>query len=297
MLPLFADPFEAAISTEKELGAYEALWSKPKTSFGRLACEFRSGKVPSEVLGDDKEALQFYDSAHRIASGSKFDICVVGEYSFPKRLIASKHMPGLLYFRGSLSLALLPSVAVVGTRKPSESGVKRTRQLVRGLVEQGWAIVSGLATGIDTAAHSESLACGGRTIGVIGTPIHEVYPAQNRALQERLAAEHLLLSQVPICRYADQDYRMNRLFFPERNMTMAALSSATVIVEAGETSGSLIQAREALRQKRQVFILNSCFEKGLLWPDRLEKKGAIRVRSFDDIFSRLSFPSDASSGN
>ena len=108
---------------------------------------------------------------------------------------------------------------------------------------------------------------GGRTIGVIGTPLTSVYPKQNAALQEKIAQEHLLISQVPFKRYSEQDFRLNRSFFPERNVTMSALSDATIIVEASDTSGTLYQARAALRQKRKLFILNNCFENASLkWP-------------------------------
>jgi DNA processing protein len=108
-------------------------------------------------------------------------------------------------------------------------------------------------------------------------------------LQRRVARDFLLISQVPVKRYENQDYRQNRLFFPERNITMSALTEATVIVEAGETSGTLIQARAALQQGRKLFILDSCFRnKRLTWPHRFAEKGAIRVADYDDIRQHLS---------
>ena len=93
-----------------------------------------------------------------------------------------------------------------------------------------------------------------------------------------------MISQVPIKRYHEQNFRVNRIFFPERNATMSALSQATIIVEAGETSGSLIQARAALKQGRKLFILDSCFmNSNISWPHKYAEKGAIRVRDIDDI--------------
>ena len=90
-------------------------------------------------------------------------------------------------------------------------------------------------------------------------------------------------------RYESQDYRLNRFFFPERNVTMSALTEATVIVEAGQTSGTLIQARAALDQGRKLFILDSCFrDSRLSWPDKFAGKGAVRVRDYDDIRRHLS---------
>ena len=99
---------------------------------------------------------------------------------------------------------------------------------------------------------------------------------------------------MPVRRYEKQDYRLNRLFFPERNVTMSALTEATIIVEAGETSGTLIQARAALQQGRKLFILDSGFKnKALTWPQRFAEKGAVRVTDYDDIKEHLSAEADA----
>lgn len=177
-----------------------------------------------------------------------------------------------------------PSVAIVGTRHPSEYGLKRARMLARLLVDEGYTIVSGLATGIDTAAHTAAIARGGNTIAVIGTAIDHQYPRENAALQEQIAREHLLISQVPVWRYSQQGPTGNRLFFPERNVTMSAITKATIIVEASDTSGTLIQARAALKQGRKLFILESCFQNSsITWPHKYEQQGAHRVRSFDEI--------------
>jgi len=98
----------------------------------------------------------------------------------------------------------------------------------------------------------------------------------------------LLISQVPVCRYNEQGPTVNRTFFPERNITMSALTKATIIVEAGETSGTLTQARAALHQGRKLFILDSCFkDERLTWPRKYEERGAVRVRDYDDIERHL----------
>src|SRR5690606_35708634 len=104
-----------------------------------------------------------------------------------------------------------------------------------------------------------AIAHDGRTIAVIGTPISEVYPKENKDLQRHIASNYLLVSQVPLLRYKSQGAHINRFFFPERNKTMSALSDATIIVEASETSGTLTQARAALDQGRKLFILESNF--------------------------------------
>ena len=159
-------------------------------------------------------------------------------------------------------------------------------------------MVSGLATGIDTMAHKTAMEENGRTIAVIGTPLSHSYPRENSVLQQHIGEHFLVISQVPLKRYESQTYRSNRSFFPERNVTMSALTEATVIVEAGETSGTLFQARAALRQNRKLFILDSCFQDPrLTWPAKLEAKGAIRVKDYDDINRSLSLDASPKSMN
>ena len=188
-------------------------------------------------------------------------------------------------------MAYTRSVAVVGARKPSGDGLARTRRLVRALVADGFTIVSGLAAGVDTMAHNTALEEDGRTIAVLGTPLSHAYPKENSGLQRYLAEHFLVISQVPLKRYESQDFRRNRFFFPERNVTMSALTEATLIVEAGETSGTLVQARAALRQRRKLFILDSCFRNPkLTWPSRFADKGAIRVTDYDDVRRHLREP-------
>jgi DNA processing protein len=151
--------------------------------------------------------------------------------------------------------------------------------------------MSGLAAGIDTVAHQTAIGSEGRTIAVIGTPLSRVYPPENADLQKRIARDYLLISQVPVIRYSRQDWRSNRSFFPQRNITMSALSAATVIVEAGETSGTLMQAAAAIQQKRKLFILDSCFQdSGLTWPKKYQEMGAIRVKEYEDIRKHLADP-------
>jgi len=218
----------------------------------------------------------------------RFGIRVNHAGDYPKRLRDAKHPIELLYYQGAWELTETRCVAVVGTRKPTDNGIKRAQQLARQLVDRDFTVVSGLAAGIDTAAHVAAMETGGRTIAVIGTPLGVYYPPENRELQNRIAREFLIISQVPVLRYQKQAIPQNRLFFPERNVTMSALTDATVIVEAGETSGTLTQARAALHQGRKLFILDSCFQRtDLSWPASFEQRGAIRVRNFEDIWKAL----------
>lgn len=284
-------PFADAIDAELELGAYETLWKEKTASFKTIAEMFleHKGARPSDFVPEEQARAVGKAVLKKLRDrvDGWFNIRMRGELEYPERLREATYPVELLYFQGWWDIIDTPSVAIVGTRRPSDAGIKRTKQLVRDLAED-FTIVSGLAEGIDTAAHEAAIAEGGQTIAVIGTPLGHNYPKANADLQREIAEKYLLISQIPIERYEAQNPTTNRFFFPERNRTMSALSKATIIVEAGETSGTLVQAREALKQGRLLFILNSCFEDPrLTWPDRFEKQGAIRVRSFDDIRRKL----------
>jgi DNA processing protein len=194
-----------------------------------------------------------------------------------------RHAPEQLFACGDVALLQAPArVAVVGSRKASLPGRKRVERLVSGLVEHGVVIVSGLAAGIDTAAHEETLKRGGRTIAVLGTPLDEVHPAANASLQLRLMKEHLVVTQFPI------GHTTLRSNFPRRNRTMALLCDASVIVEAGESSGTLSQGWEALRLNRPLFILKSVFENSnLTWPGEMQEYGAQVLEDLEQILDVL----------
>jgi len=194
-----------------------------------------------------------------------------------------RHAPEQLYACGDVSLLEAASrVAVVGSRNASLPGRKRVAKLVAALVQRDVVIVSGLAAGIDTAAHEETLNHHGRTIAVLGTPLDEAHPPSNAALQRRLMERHLVVSQFPA---GHPTLRSN---FPRRNRTMALLCHASVIVEAGESSGTLSQGWEALRLNRPLFILRSVFENGeLTWPEEMRQYGAQVLEDVEQILQAL----------
>ena len=283
--------FAHAVSPFLEMGAYEALWDRDGTTFKRLADRFaeQPGQLPSDFVSKE-EAARYAEMVRRRfeeAGVGRFGVRVFGEAEYPERLRDAAHPVELLYYAGRWELAWETSVAVVGTRRASPEGIRRTRSLVRALVADGYTVASGLAAGIDTAAHESAIAAGSQTIAVIGTPLSATYPKENEDLQRTIAENYLLISQVPAERYGSRDFRWNRAFFPERNATMSALSEATVIVEAGETSGALIQGRQALQQGRKLFILDSCFRQGLEWPEKLKARGAVRLKEYGDIQGAL----------
>jgi DNA processing protein len=282
------------ISPLQEFLAYEALWDRPDSSFRSLALQLHD--YPARLISTliEPEMIDTYKKQLLpvIRDLPNFGIRVYGDGEFPERLKDARHPINILYYQGDWNLTYSPSVAVVGTRNPTQEGIRRTEYLVKRLTQNKIVIVSGLAKGIDTAAHITAIQNGGFTIAVIGTPLNCYYPLENKELQNKIASDHLLISQVPFSRYLRQTYRENRLFFPERNITMSALTDATIIVEAGETSGTLIQARAALDQGRKLFILeNNFLNPALTWPKKYQEKGAIRVKDYDEIREHLSITS------
>ena len=292
LAPASSGPAVAPISPFRELGAYESLWLEQGATFKTLAERFAADPtaLPSDFVRPAaadaalEEALGHLDAA----GVQQFGVRIHHAGDYPRKLRDARHPVEMLYYQGSWEICEAPAIAIVGSRKASEEGVRRTAKLAKQFVERNYTVVSGLAEGVDITAHRAAIEAGGRTIAVIGTPLGVVYPHAHADMQRFIASEHLLISQVPIARYHRQKIPQNKLFFPERNVTMSALTEATVIVEAGETSGTLTQALAALHQKRKLFILESCFKRSdITWPERCEAQGAIRVREIEDIWNAL----------
>src|SRR4051812_11162408 len=188
-----------------------------------------------------------------------------------------------VYYAGDLNILLAPSVSIVGTREVSEAGALRARRLARELVSSGVVVVSGLAKGVDTAAHTSAIEHQGRTAAVIGTPLDKAYPAENAALQQLIYTDHLLLTPF---RIGEPTFKRN---FPKRNRVMAALSDATVIIEASDTSGTLHQAAECQRLKRWLFIMKSVVDDPeVTWPARfLADEHTVILERSSDILERI----------
>lgn len=203
----------------------------------------------------------------------------------PLNEVEKRRSPKMLYVAGDQSLfSVHPRVSVVGSRKASPDGLKRAAKISRLLAERGAIVVSGLAEGIDTAAHKAAIEAKGKTIGVIGTPLERSYPRANAALQELMMREHAVISQFP------SGYPTMPKNFPIRNATMALIVSASVIVEAGDTSGALSQGWEALRLGRMLFIMESVVNnQSLKWPKEMLGYGAqvLANDNFDAFFDAL----------
>lgn len=193
-----------------------------------------------------------------------------------------------LWYVGDPDLLRCPCVSVIGTRDISPAGAQRTKRLVAILVNQGYCIVSGLAEGVDSIAHSTALDLGGKTIAVMGTPIDKCYPAENKTLKSRIEEKGLVLSQFEI------GSSVNKGNFPKRNILMAALSEGTIVVEAGEKSGTRYQVEAALKMKRKVGFLKSLADLQYSWiSEALVDKNCFVITSPED----LSFLSEKTSNS
>jgi DNA processing protein len=209
------------------------------------------------------------------AEGMK--LVTVLEPDYPPNLRAVHDRPPMVFVAGNLTPADAHGIAVVGARKATHDGTKKAGAVAGHLVDSGFTVVSGLAAGIDTAAHTAALARGGRTVAVIGTGLARSYPPENRALQRRIASECAVVSQFW------PDAPPTRRSFPMRNAVMSGITLATVVIEASDTSGSRIQARLALAQGRPVFLLASLVEQQPWAREYAGRPGTHVVRSPGEI--------------
>jgi len=179
----------------------------------------------------------------------RVDLLCLGESRYPIGLRFIHDPPPVLYVRGSLTPRDVEAIAVVGSRAASAYGLATAERLGRELASVGVTVVSGLAIGVDAAAHRGALAAGGRSIAVLGSGIDRIYPWRHRRLADEVAEAGALVSELPIGAAPEAHH------FPRRNRIVSGLSLGTVVVEAGERSGSLITARLALEQGREVLAV------------------------------------------
>jgi DNA processing protein len=187
-----------------------------------------------------------------------------------------------IWYLGNLALLSMPTVSVIGTRNPSNEGIVRTRKVVRILVENGFCVVSGLARGIDSVAHQQTLDLNGFTVAVMGTPIHLCYPKENASLKNRIAEDGLVISQFP----PEQKIRPDN--FPQRNALMAELGLLTIVTEAGQRSGTRHQVRSAVNLGRKVGFLASMVDRNYTWvSEALDSGFATVIQTPEDLLGIL----------
>ena len=205
-----------------------------------------------------------------------------GGDDFPELLAQIPRAPERLYVKGNLEFLHMPALAIVGSRNPTEAGRRTAFEFARHLGGAGFCIVSGLAEGIDTAAHRGALEAGAATIAFLGHGIDRVYPASNRDLAHEIAARGALVSEFPLGTHPD------RSLFPQRNRLISGISLGTLVVEAARRSGSLITARLAGEQGREVFAIPGSIHNALSRGcHKLIRQGAKLVETADDIVAEL----------
>lgn len=260
-----------------QLSLEDVLFSTPEADY-RLA-----GTVSEPELDEARIAVDdWLDRA--------LDVRTVLDGRYPHNLHSIFDRPPMVFVDGSWREGRdSRSIAIVGTRKATKDGLSRAQRLAEELVAAQFTIISGLAAGIDTAAHTSALRAGGRTVAVMGTGLDHRYPPENREL-----ADHIVESGGALLSQFFPHQTPRRWMFPMRNVVMSGLSTATVVVEASETSGARMQARVALQHGRAVFLLKSLVD-AHDWARKYVEEGAygsvaIEVGSTDDILGRLEAP-------
>ncbi|MFI9410041.1 DNA-processing protein DprA [Nocardia gamkensis] len=239
-----------------ECGSARALWEQ---------------EHPSDLFetGDDAKLLAESRTDVRAWKQGPFDFHTFMDDTYPEQLRSVRQLPPVVFTHGEL-LRRDVGICVVGSRDASDRGLRFARTVARYLVGSRITVVAGLAKGIDSAAHRSALEAGGRTVAVLGNGLGHIYPRENAELQSQIAERGMLLTHfLP-------EYRPSRISFPARNITMSAYGSATLIVEAGEKSGTRIQAREAVAHGRPV-ILNSVVLKTTTWGRALQDQPGVYV--------------------
>jgi DNA processing protein len=239
-----------------------------------------SPEIAARVLSDlDSAAVE---DALRWSAADGHAVLTLADSDYPQALLETPDPPALLYLRGRRELLALPALAMVGSRNATPQGISNAQQFARAFSNAGLTIVSGLALGIDAAAHQGGLDGAGSTIAVLGTGADLLYPQRNRTLGERIAREGLIVSEFPL------GTPPNGGNFPRRNRVISGLARGCLVVEAALASGSLITARLAAEQGREVFAIpgsiHSPHSKGC---HALIKQGAKLVECAQDVLQEL----------
>ncbi len=258
-------------------------------AFGLPGAVFAAGRLAARsVIGDRADRLFDFDPAAEVdrsidwASQPGQHIVTLADDAYPKALLEIADPPSLLYVRGNSALLQKPGLAIVGSRNATPQGLQTAESFARTLAAKGLCIVSGLALGIDAAAHRGALAAGGDTIAVIGTGADRIYPARNKELALAIVEHGAVISEFPLGTPA---IAAN---FPRRNRIISGLSRGVLVVEAAPESGSLITARLAGEQGREVFAIpgsiHSPVARGC---HKLIKQGAKLVETANDVLEEL----------
>lgn len=258
------------------VGGADALCATPAgqlASLGLEAKQVQALREPDPARLESDQAWLATPDHHLIG---------IGEPDYPALLQQVPGPPAVLWVRGDPSALWQPQIALVGSRNPTPGGREHAREFAATLVREGWAITSGLAAGIDVTAHLGALDGGGLTVAVLGTGPDQVYPARHADVAEAIAAQGALVSELP------PGSPPRKQHFPSRNRIIAGLSLGVLVVEAALNSGSLITARLAAEQGREVFALPGSLHNPMIKGcHRLIKQGARLAESTSDITGAL----------
>jgi len=269
---------------QREFGSASAIWQAPAEALhpllnsrglkALLALRERPDPVLNEAVARELQWLAEHPEVVPVA---------LGDAAYPALLAATEGAPALLYVRGNVDALELPQLAIVGSRNPTAGGRDNAFRFAQYLAANGFAITSGLAVGVDGAAHQGVLEAGGVTLAVMGTGIDRIYPARHRALAEAIVdAGGVLISEFAPGIKALANH------FPKRNRIISGLSLGTLVVEAALRSGSLITARTALEQQREVFAIPGSIHNPLArGAHSLIRQGAHLVETAADIVQEL----------
>lgn len=259
-------------------GSVSAAWAATPDALRQVA---GIGPATAEAMRRFPWRRMLREDQARVAHAG-LTVIVWGDAEYPARLQAIASAPPVLYVRGALEPEDEAAVAIVGSRRATAYGEQMAGELARELGRRGLTIVSGLARGIDAAAHRGALEVGARTVAVLGNGLDQTYPPEHRGLAADVAGSGALLSEFPL------GTAPLRLHFPRRNRIISGLSLGVVVVEAGVESGALITAHHALEQGRDVFAVpgrvHARYSEGC---NRLIKAGATLVESWEDVLAEL----------
>jgi len=256
----------------------------PQAIFRASRTELEAAGVNGAVAQSIASGITFEDAAaqHDKMAEAEAVVITMGDPRYPQLLREIFDPPVLLFARGRVELLQSLAVAVVGTRRPTPYGLAVAERLAGDLAHAGLTISSGMARGVDSAAHKGTLAAGGDTIAVLGCGVDVVYPSENRRLAAELAVKGLIISEFPMGAIA---FPQN---FPIRNRIISGISLGVLVVEGAQYSGSAITAKLAMDQGREVFAVPGNITNKLAWgPNLLIKQGAKLVQDWNDVVSEL----------
>lgn len=273
------------------LGARKTLelldnFRSPVAIFRAPAGQLVAAGVPPGLANSIASGCAFEEAArqHQVMKAAGIFLLTFHDDLYPQQLKEIYDPPPVLFLKGRTELLNAPMVAVVGSRRATAYGSAVAEKLARDLTFQGVVVVSGMARGIDTAAHKGALDAAGGTVAVFGCGLDVIYPTENRKLASRIAAEGLLASEFPL---GSPAYPQN---FPIRNRIVSGLSAGVLVVEGAQYSGSSVTARLALDQNREVFAIpGPITAQSSFGPNLLIKQGAHLVQDVSDIIEGLPF--------